>query len=56
VPEREDSYFTIAFGIAIRAGRFVGGDAAFAGVGGRREESRNEESEKEDEESMKEKG
>jgi hypothetical protein len=42
VPEREDSYFTIAFNIAIRAGRFGGGDAAFTGSGGRREKNRNE--------------
>ena len=47
MPEREDSYFTIAFSIAIRAGRFGAGDAAVAGVGGRREKSRNEESDKE---------
>jgi hypothetical protein len=45
VSEREDSYFTIAFNIAIRALRFGGGDAAFAGSGGRREKSRNEQSE-----------
>jgi hypothetical protein len=34
VSAREDSYFTIAFSIAIRAGRF--------GSGGRREKSRSE--------------
>jgi hypothetical protein len=56
VSEREDSYFTTAFSIAIRAGRFGAGHAAFAGIGGQREKSRNEESEKEDEESMKEEG
>jgi hypothetical protein len=53
VSEREDSYFTIAFSIAIRAGRFGSGDAAFVGRGGRRRKSRNEESEKDEEESMK---
>jgi len=51
VSKREDSYFTTAFNIAIRAGRFRGGDAAFAGIGGRREKGRNEESEKDDKES-----
>ena len=49
--EREDFYFTLAFNIAIRAVGFGGGDAAFAGSGGRREKSRNEESEKDDKES-----
>ncbi len=35
VSEREDSYFTIAFSVAIRAGCFGRGDAAFAeGVDG----------------------
>jgi hypothetical protein len=53
VSEREDSYFTIALSIAIRAGRFGSGDAAFVGRGGRRRKSRNEESEKDEEESMK---
>jgi hypothetical protein len=46
--EREDSYFTIAFSIAIRAGRFGGGDAAFVGSGGRREKNRNDDSEKDE--------
>ena len=55
MPEREDFYFTIAFNIAIRAGRFGGGDAAFAGSCGRREKSGNEESEKDDKESMRKK-
>jgi hypothetical protein len=56
VSERDDFYFTLAFNIAIRAVRFGGGDAAFASSGGRREKSRNEESEKDDKESMKEEG
>ena len=33
----------IAFSFAIRAGRFSAADAAFAGIGDRREKSRNEE-------------
>jgi hypothetical protein len=45
VSERENFYFTLAFNIAIRAVRFGGADAAFAGIGGRREKSRNEERE-----------
>ena len=49
--EREDLYFTLAFNIAIRSVCFAGGDAAFAGSGGRRGKSRNDESEKDDRES-----
>jgi hypothetical protein len=47
VSEGEDFYFALAFNSAIRAVRFGGGDAVFAGTGGRREKGRDEESKKE---------
>jgi hypothetical protein len=52
VSEGEDFYFALASNSAIRAVRFGGGDAVFARSGDRHEKGRDEESEKDDKESM----